>query len=71
MDREACVCIVVVVYAELMKLMTMSCITTCMMMLQKYQFKHKDCSHISYHKNAEISLAKKYKRFKFTLATER
>jgi hypothetical protein len=40
-------------------------------MLQKYQFKHIDCSHISYHKDARISLAKKYKNFKFIVATSR
>jgi hypothetical protein len=40
-----------------------------MMMLQKYQFELRDCSHIfSCHKEAEISLAKKYKSFKFTIA---
>jgi hypothetical protein len=40
-----------------------------MMMLQKYQFKLRDCSHIfSFHK-IRISLAKKYKSFKFTVAT--
>jgi hypothetical protein len=37
-------------------------------MLQKYQFDLRDCSHISYHKEAGISLATKYKRFKFTVA---
>jgi hypothetical protein len=33
-----------------------------MMMLQKYQFELRDCSHIfSYHKEVGILLAKKYK----------
>jgi hypothetical protein len=41
------------------------------MMLQKYQFELRDCSHISCHKEAEIFLAKKYKSFKFTVATGR
>jgi hypothetical protein len=41
-----------------------------MMMLQKYQFELRDCSHIfSCHKEVEISLAKKYKNFKFIVAT--
>jgi hypothetical protein len=41
-----------------------------MMMLQKYQFKLRDCSHIfSCHKEVAISLTKKYKSFKFTVAT--
>jgi hypothetical protein len=31
------------------------------MMLQKYQFELRDCSYISCHKEAGISLAKKYK----------
>jgi hypothetical protein len=40
------------------------------MMLQKYQFELRDCSHIfSCHKEAGISLAKKYKSFKFIVAT--
>jgi hypothetical protein len=30
-------------------------------MLRNYQFEHKDYSHISCHKDAGISLAKKYK----------
>jgi hypothetical protein len=35
-----------------------------------YQFELRDCSHIfSCHKEAGISLAKKYKSFKFTVAT--
>jgi hypothetical protein len=71
MDREACVCIVVVIYAVLMKKMAILCITTCMMMLQKYQFEHKYCSYISCHKDVKISLAKMYKSFKFTVATGR
>jgi hypothetical protein len=29
--------------------------------LQKYQFEHRDCSHISSHKYAKNSLAKNYK----------
>jgi hypothetical protein len=41
------------------------------MRLQKYQFELRDCSHISCHKEAEISLAKKYKIFKFTVAKDR
>jgi hypothetical protein len=41
------------------------------MMLQKYQFELRDCSHIfSYHKEAGTSLAEKYKSFKFTVAME-
>jgi hypothetical protein len=41
-----------------------------MMLLQKYQFDRRDCSHIfSCHKEAGISLAKKYKSFKFTVET--
>jgi hypothetical protein len=41
-----------------------------MMMLQKYQFELRDCSHIfSCHKEVGISLAKKYKSFKFTVVT--
>jgi hypothetical protein len=41
-----------------------------MMMLQKYQFELRDCSHIfSCHKEVGILLAKKYKSFKFTVAT--
>jgi hypothetical protein len=37
-----------------------------MMMLQKYQFDVRDCSHIlSGHKKVGISLAKRYKSFKF------
>jgi hypothetical protein len=40
-----------------------------MMMLQKYQFELRDCSHIfSCYKEVGISLAKKYKTFKFTVA---
>jgi 3-phenylpropionate/cinnamic acid dioxygenase small subunit len=40
-----------------------------MMMLQKYQFELRECSHISScHKEPGISLAKKYKNFKFTVA---
>jgi hypothetical protein len=40
------------------------------MMLQKYQFELRDYSNIfSCHKEAGISLAKKYKSFKFTVAT--
>jgi hypothetical protein len=40
------------------------------MMLQKYQFELRDCSHIfSCHKEVGILLAKKYKSFKFTVAT--
>jgi hypothetical protein len=46
-------------------------ITTRMKMLKKYQFEPRDCSHISYHKDARISQAKQYKRFKFTVATGR
>jgi hypothetical protein len=39
------------------------------MMLQKYQFELRDGSYIfSYHKEAGISQAKKYKSFKFTVA---
>jgi hypothetical protein len=39
------------------------------MMLQKYQFKLRDCSHIfSCHKEVGISLAIKYKSFKFIVA---
>jgi hypothetical protein len=39
-------------------------------MLQKYQFELRDCSHIfSCHKEAAISLTKKYKSFKFIVAT--
>jgi hypothetical protein len=41
-----------------------------MMMLQKYQFEQRDCSHISCHNEAGIWLAKKYKSFKFTVATD-
>jgi hypothetical protein len=42
-----------------------------MMMLQMYKFELRDCSHIfSCHKEAEISLAKKYKSFKFTVVTD-
>jgi hypothetical protein len=38
------------------------------MILQKYQFELRDCSHIfSCHKEEEISLAKKYRSFKFTV----
>jgi hypothetical protein len=52
--------------------MAILCITTCMMMLQKYQFEHRDCLHISYHKDVEISLAKKkFKSFKFIVAMGR
>jgi hypothetical protein len=36
-----------------------------------YQFELRDCSHISCHKEARISLVKKYKSFKFTVATGR
>jgi hypothetical protein len=39
-----------------------------MMMLQKYQIELRDCSHISYHKEAGISLSRKYNSFKFTVA---
>jgi hypothetical protein len=39
------------------------------MRLQKYQFELRNCLHISCHKEAGISLAKKYKSFKFTVAT--
>jgi hypothetical protein len=40
------------------------------MMLHKYQFELRDCSHIfSCHKEAGISLAKKYKSFQLTVAT--
>jgi hypothetical protein len=40
-----------------------------MMMLQKYQFKLRDYSHIfSCHKEAVISLARKYKSFIFIVA---
>jgi hypothetical protein len=40
-----------------------------MVMLQKYQFELRDCSHIfSSHKEARISLEKKYKGFKFSVA---
>jgi hypothetical protein len=42
-----------------------------MMMLQKYQFELRDCSHISCHKEAGISLAKKYKSLKFIVAMGR
>jgi hypothetical protein len=42
-----------------------------MMILQKYQFKLRDCSHILCHKEAGISLAKKHKTFKFIVATGR
>jgi hypothetical protein len=39
------------------------------MILQKYQFELRYCSHIfSYHKEAGILLAKKYESFKFTAA---
>jgi hypothetical protein len=41
------------------------------MMLQKYQFEHRDYSHISCYKDVGISLAKTYKSFKFTVATAR
>jgi hypothetical protein len=41
------------------------------MTLQKYQFELRDCSHISCHKVTGISLAKKYKIFKFTVAMSR
>jgi hypothetical protein len=41
-----------------------------MMMLQKHQFELRDCSHIFLcHNEAGISLAKKYKSFKFSVAT--
>jgi hypothetical protein len=41
-----------------------------LMMLQKYQFELRECSHIfSCHKEAGISEGKKYKIFKFTGAT--
>jgi hypothetical protein len=33
----------------------MLCTTTCMIKLQKYQFEQIDCSHISCHKDVEIS----------------
>jgi hypothetical protein len=40
-----------------------------MMMLQKYQFDLRDCSHIFLcHKEAGISQAKKYESIKFTVA---
>jgi hypothetical protein len=42
-----------------------------MMMLQKYQFKYIDYSHILCHKDAGISLAIQYKSFKFTVAMGR
>jgi predicted adenine nucleotide alpha hydrolase (AANH) superfamily ATPase len=42
-----------------------------MRMLQKYQFEHRDYSHISCYKDVGISLAKNYKSFKFTVATSR
>jgi hypothetical protein len=42
------------------------------MILQKYKFELRDCSHIfSCHKEAAIPLAKKYNSFKFTVATGR
>jgi hypothetical protein len=42
-----------------------------MMLLQKYQFELRDCSHIfSCDKEVGISLAKKYKSFKFTVAID-
>jgi hypothetical protein len=42
-----------------------------MMILQKYQFELRDCSHIfSCHKEAGISLAKKYKSFKFSVSID-
>jgi hypothetical protein len=41
-----------------------------MMMLQKYQFDLRDCSHIlSCHKEVGISVAKKYKSYKFSITT--
>jgi hypothetical protein len=49
----------------------MLCITTCMMMLHKYQFEHRCCSHISCHKDIGISLEKKYKSSKGIAATSR
>jgi hypothetical protein len=55
---RVCECIVVVAYAVLMKYITMLCTTTCMMTLQKYQFEPRGCSHISCHKDAEISQTK-------------
>jgi hypothetical protein len=42
-----------------------------MIMLQKYRFELRHCSHISCHKEVGISLAKKYKSFKFIVATGR
>jgi hypothetical protein len=56
MNREACVC-------------AMVCIPTCMIMLQKYQFEPRDCSHISCHKDVGISQAINCKSFKFIVAT--
>jgi hypothetical protein len=41
------------------------------MRLQKYQFELRDCSHISCHKEAKISLAKKYNIFKFIVEMSR
>jgi hypothetical protein len=42
-----------------------------MIMLQKYQFELRDCSHIfSCQKEAGMSVTKKYKSFKFTVATD-
>jgi hypothetical protein len=42
-----------------------------MMMLQKYQFELRDYSHIFLcHKEAGMSLVKKYKRFKFSVAMD-
>jgi hypothetical protein len=49
----------------------MLCITTCMMMLQKYQFELRDCSHISCHEDVGISQEEKNKSFKLTVATGR
>jgi hypothetical protein len=42
-----------------------------MMVLQKYQFELRDCSHIfSSHKEARISLAKKYKKLQIHNSNE-
>jgi hypothetical protein len=42
-----------------------------MMMLQKFQFELRNCSHIfSCHTEAGISLGKKHKSFKFIIATD-
>jgi hypothetical protein len=42
-----------------------------MIMLQKYQFELRDCSHIfSCQKEEGISVTKKYKSFKFIVVTD-